>query len=80
MADEELAEELDGIDVIISAHDHVLYPQAKIVNGTVMNSAGCYGEHVGVIELEISEIGIELLRERRFPSSPIRLMKTSHTS
>ncbi len=52
-ADEPLAEEIDEIDIIISAHDHKLYPKAKLVNGTIMNSAGNYGEHVGIVEVEI---------------------------
>ncbi|RLQ97490.1 bifunctional metallophosphatase/5'-nucleotidase [Falsibacillus albus] len=60
--DEKLAEEINGIDIIISAHDHQLYKEAKIVNGTIMNSAGCYGEHIGFLELEASEEKIELLR------------------
>ena len=52
-ADEPIAKEIDGIDVIISAHDHKLYAEAKLVNKTIMNSAGNYGEHVGVVKLEI---------------------------
>lgn len=59
--DEVLAEELDDIDVIISAHDHQLYNKAKVMNGTILNSAGCYGEYVGMIELEINENKVDLL-------------------
>jgi len=55
-----LASEIPEIDVIISAHDHKLYPAAKIENGTIMNSAGNYAEHVGIVELEISDRGVEL--------------------
>lgn len=57
-ADELLAEEIKEIDIIISAHDHKLFEQAKIIGKTIMNSAGNYGEHVGIIELEI--LGEEL--------------------
>ncbi|OIU68784.1 bifunctional metallophosphatase/5'-nucleotidase [Rossellomorea aquimaris] len=63
-ADDELVEELEGVDVILSAHDHKLYPQAKVVNGTIMNSAGCYGEHIGVLEIEVSDRGVELLHSQ----------------
>lgn len=54
-ADEPLAEEIKEIDIIISAHDHKLFEQAKIIDTTIMNSAGNYGEHVGIIELEIQD-------------------------
>lgn len=60
-ADEALAHAVPEIDVVISAHDHKLYPQAKIVNNTIMNSAGKYAEHIGVIELEVADGHIELL-------------------
>ncbi|MCA1060697.1 5'-nucleotidase C-terminal domain-containing protein [Rossellomorea aquimaris] len=62
VADEELACELNEVDVILSAHDHQLYPEAKVVNGTVVNSAGCYGEYIGVVELEVTNEGVSLLR------------------
>lgn len=55
VADEALAGEIPEIDVILSAHDHVLFSEAKVINGTVMNSAGKYGEHVGILELDISD-------------------------
>lgn len=52
-ADEELAKDMSQIDVILSAHDHKLYKEAKMINGTVMNSAGSYGEYIGIVELEV---------------------------
>jgi 5'-nucleotidase len=57
IADDVLAEEVDGIDVIISSHDHQLYPKAKIINGTILNSAGCYGEYLGILELNVKSGG-----------------------
>jgi 5'-nucleotidase len=60
-ADIELAEEIPGIDVIISSHDHKLYSEAKMVNETIMVSAGCYGEYIGVLDLEVYDTKIELL-------------------
>lgn len=62
VADEELANELDDVDIILSAHDHQLYTEAKVVSGTVMNSAGCYGEYIGVLELDVTSDGVELIR------------------
>ncbi len=61
VADEKIAKEMDEIDVVISAHDHQLYAEAKIVNDTIMNSAGCYGEHVGILELEVTDEKVEFI-------------------
>lgn len=60
-ADEELAGELEGVHVILSAHDHKLFEKAKVVNGIILNSAGCYGEYVGVVELEFNDGKVQLL-------------------
>ncbi|MED1865970.1 5'-nucleotidase C-terminal domain-containing protein [Fictibacillus nanhaiensis] len=54
VADIELAKEISGIDVIVSSHDHVLYKEAQVVNDTFIVSAGNFGEHIGVLELEIN--------------------------
>ncbi|WP_347550110.1 5'-nucleotidase C-terminal domain-containing protein [Pseudalkalibacillus hwajinpoensis] len=67
-ADIELAEAIDEIDVILSAHDHVLYEEAKIVNETILNSAGMYGEHVGIVELEFLDGRLELLASSSIPT------------
>ncbi|UXH46041.1 5'-nucleotidase C-terminal domain-containing protein [Rossellomorea vietnamensis] len=69
-ADEELANELDEVDIILSAHDHQLYAQAKSVNGTVLNSAGCYGEYVGLVEVEVTNEGVELIRGETISTKP----------
>ncbi|MFC4408875.1 bifunctional metallophosphatase/5'-nucleotidase [Chungangia koreensis] len=66
-----LASEIPEIDVIISAHDHKLYPEAKIVDGTIMNSAGNYAEHVGIVELEISERGVELIHSETIATKDV---------
>ncbi|MHA7136964.1 bifunctional metallophosphatase/5'-nucleotidase [Rossellomorea arthrocnemi] len=68
LADDELANEIDGVDIILSAHDHKLYSQAKIVNGIIMNSAGCYGEYIGLVEVNVTNRGVELLRGETIPT------------
>ncbi|MEZ0480394.1 bifunctional UDP-sugar hydrolase/5'-nucleotidase [Planococcus sp. SSTMD024] len=65
-ADEELARMIPEIDVVISAHDHQLYAEAKFVNGTIMNSAGNYAEHIGVVELEVKNGKVELVRSATY--------------
>lgn len=67
-ADNALAQAIPEIDVVISAHDHKLYPEAKIVNNTIMNSAGKYAEHIGVIELEVVDGQVELLYSATLPT------------
>ncbi|MGM0845919.1 MAG: bifunctional metallophosphatase/5'-nucleotidase [Bacillota bacterium] len=68
LADEEIAREMDGIDIIISSHDHQLFSKAKIINGTILNSAGCYGEYVGMIEVEVSPDGLKLIHSENLPT------------
>lgn len=68
VADEELAQAIPEIDVIISAHDHKLYTQAKIAYGTIMNSAGKFAEHIGIIELEVNGGKVELLKSATHPT------------
>lgn len=67
-ADEPLTAAIPEIDIVISAHDHKLYPEAKILNGTIMNSAGNYGEYVGVVELEVDGGGAVLLHSETLPT------------
>lgn len=66
VADEELARVIPEINVVISAHDHQLYSEAKLVNRTIMNSAGNYAEHIGVIELEVTNGKVELLHSATY--------------
>ncbi|MFJ5769330.1 bifunctional metallophosphatase/5'-nucleotidase [Psychrobacillus sp. NPDC093180] len=67
-ADEPLAMEIPEIDIIISAHDHKLFAEAKVVNNTIMNSAGNYGEHLGMLELEIKEGKVKLVNSSTISS------------
>lgn len=49
-----LAEEVDGIDVIISGHTHTTINKPITVNGTHIVSAAEYGKFLGVLRLEKS--------------------------
>lgn len=60
-ADREIAKEIPGIDIILSAHDHQLYTKAEMVRTTIMNSAGKYGEYLGLVEIEVQDKRVELL-------------------
>lgn len=71
-ADEPLAEEIKEIDIIISAHDHKLFEQSKIIDTTIMNSAGNYGEHIGIMELEIQGGKIRLVHSETISTKDIK--------
>ena len=49
--DTRLAEQVTGIDVIISGHSHTLLSEPLIVNDTVIVSAGQYGMHLGILKI-----------------------------
>lgn len=71
-ADEPLAENVKEIDIIISAHDHKLFEQAKIMDKTIINSAGNYGEHVGILELEIQDGKVQLIHSETVSTKDIK--------
>lgn len=50
--DEQLAKAVDGIDIIISGHTHSTLAEPKVVNDTVIVSAGEYTTNLGVLTVE----------------------------
>ncbi len=52
--DREIAEKIDGIDVIIGSHSHTFIHEAEIINDTKIVQAGRYSEAMGRIELEFT--------------------------
>ena len=59
--DETLAEEVDGIDVIVSGHSHDLLKEPLRINNTLIVQAGCFGHHMGVMDLGITGGNVKLL-------------------
>ena len=51
VADSTLAESVDGIDLIVSGHNHTVLEQPQIVRGTPIVRAGAYTSHVGHVQL-----------------------------
>ena len=49
--DYELAENVEGIDLIVSAHTHTTFFEPVKVNDTYIVSAGEYGENLGVVNM-----------------------------
>ncbi len=52
---EKLAENVNGIDVIIDGHSHTELPEGKMVNGTLIVQTHEKTKNLGVIELEIKD-------------------------
>jgi len=50
-----LAEEVNGIDVLLSAHTHNRLYKPAIVNNTVLIQSGCHGSFIGRLDLNITE-------------------------
>lgn len=64
VADQKLAAQVPGIDVIIGAHDHKqLYPPLQ-VNGTVIVQAGEYGRFLGRLDLKLDPEAGRVLEHR----------------
>ena len=58
--DFDLAEAVDGIDVIISGHTHTTLRRPIEVNGTLIVSAAEYGRNLGVLKLKRDGDGVTL--------------------
>ncbi len=58
--DYDLAKNVVGIDVIISAHTHTTLDEAIYVNGTYIVSAGHYGQYLGALHITHSADGAVL--------------------
>ena len=50
-----LAEEVDGIDVLLSAHTHNRLYEPAIVNDTIIFQSGCHGSLLGRLDLTIED-------------------------
>ena len=65
--DYELAEEVDGIDVIISGHTHTTLEKPILVNGTCIVSAAEYGKNLGILKLRFDGEGASLYDYKLVP-------------
>ncbi|MBQ6788684.1 MAG: bifunctional metallophosphatase/5'-nucleotidase [Clostridia bacterium] len=58
--DYDLAEAVDGIDLIVSGHTHTKLDEPIEVNGTYIVSADEYGKYLGVVRLKKDADGVSL--------------------
>jgi 2',3'-cyclic-nucleotide 2'-phosphodiesterase (5'-nucleotidase family) len=52
-ADQDLAQKVAGIDVIVGGHSHTAVVDPVAVGQTIIVQAGCYGTYLGVLQLRI---------------------------
>lgn len=71
-ADMRIANEDKGIDLIVGAHTHHLFPTGEHVKNTYLAAAGKYGEYIGEIDLEVEN--------NKLLSADIKTYKTSEMS
>ena len=50
-----LAEEVDGIDVLLSGHTHNVLPEPVVVKDTIIIQSGCHGAHIGRLDLVVED-------------------------
>lgn len=65
--DYELAEAVEGIDVIVSGHTHTTLREPITVNGTLIVSAAEYGRNLGVLKLKRDGDGVVLKNYELIP-------------
>ena len=63
--DEQLAEQVDGIDLIISGHTHTTLAEPIVVNSTYIVSAGPYCQNLGSITIDWKPNGERALADYR---------------
>jgi len=58
----QLAEDVDGIDVLLSGHTHNRVYEAVTVNGAIVIQSGCHGSFIGRLDLKVSDKGVKGFR------------------
>ncbi|AKI97303.1 bifunctional UDP-sugar hydrolase/5'-nucleotidase [Kosmotoga pacifica] len=63
----ELAEQVDGIDIIVDGHSHTLYEKPEVINGTLIVSAGEWGKYLGKLDVEVESGSITFVSYKTIP-------------
>jgi 2',3'-cyclic-nucleotide 2'-phosphodiesterase (5'-nucleotidase family) len=53
--DRELPYHVKGAQIIIGGHSHTFMEDAEVINDMIIHQSGCYGECLGVLDVEIEE-------------------------
>ncbi|MFV0341322.1 MAG: 5'-nucleotidase C-terminal domain-containing protein [Anaerocolumna sp.] len=65
--DKEIAEKIEGIDIIIGGHLHILMDKPEVINKKIIFTSGVYREHLGVLCVEVNNQRIELIDGNNIP-------------
>ena len=65
--DEILAEEVAGIDVIVSGHTHTALSEPLVRNGTLIVQTGSFGENLGVLDMTFRDGRVSMKEYRLIP-------------
>ncbi len=65
--DRKLAGEIDGIDVILTAHTHDAIPEPVLVNKTYLIASGSHGKFVSRVDLDVREGELKGINHRLIP-------------
>lgn len=76
--DEKITEEVDHIDLIIGSHTHHVFEDGACLNGTYMACAGKYGQHVGEINMEITNHRLSQISIMAHETSHMATKKGDH--
>ena len=63
-SDREVAEKIQGIDVIVGGHDHVKISPPQEINGTLIVQAGDFGQYLGRLDLKIDPETGKIVQQR----------------
>jgi 5'-nucleotidase len=62
--DQALAEQIDGVDVIIGAHDHIELNPPLVIKRTIIVQAGDYGRFLGRLDLDLDPRSGQIVRHQ----------------
>src|SRR3989442_8512090 len=65
--DLKLASRVRGLDAILGGHTHDAVPAPVRVGSTLVTSAGCCGQFLAVLDLQVGALGVTDYRYRLFP-------------
>lgn len=72
--DLKLAEDVNGIDVIVGGHSHTVVEEAKIINDTIIVQAGDWSKYVGRLDLTI-DIEKDKITDYGYKIIPVNMKK-----
>jgi 2',3'-cyclic-nucleotide 2'-phosphodiesterase (5'-nucleotidase family) len=58
------AEEVNGIDLLLSGHTHNRIYEPALVNGTIIMQSGCHGSFIGRLDITVERQKIQQFRHR----------------